>query len=158
MKNRIFTKLFIVVLAICCLSSCSDRLDIVFTDYYVCIKDEYGAATSNISSEVDDLTMTYYIYLVSPVLDHSVTVDYEIISGDGLTEGIDYTLFTDSRSVTISRGVTRMPIRITYNSNALDPTKDNTLTIRLTSCSDPSLIIGYPGPAANYSKHIVTKR
>ena len=115
MKNIILL-FFTSIAALFTFSSCTDRLNIVFT------------------------------------------VDYEFIPGDGLKEGVDYVPFSSSRSVTIARGVTRMPVRITYNSNVLDPAKDNTLTIKLTGCSDPSLNIGYPGPAANFSKHIVTKR
>ncbi len=157
MKNIILL-FFTSIAGLLTFSSCTDRLNTVFTNYYVCIKDEYGASSSNIDASVDDLTMTYYIYLVAPTLAHPVTVDYELIPGDGLKEGVDYVPFSSSRSVTIARGVTRMPVRITYNSNVVDPAKDNTLTIKLTGCSDPSLIIGYPGPAANFSKHVVTKR
>ena len=49
---------------------------------------------------------------------------------------------------------------ITWSDGEKDWTyisKDNTLTIRLKSCSDPSIILGYPGPSKKFSQHVVTK-
>ena len=157
MKN-IFYKIAITVLALSMMYSCNDRVETVFTDYYVCIKDENGAETSSVDASVSNLTVTYYVYLVAPVLDHNVVVNYEFIPGAGLQEGVDYTPVSSSRSVTIAKGITRMPIRVTYNKSTLDPDMDNTLTIRLTSCSNESLNLGYPGPAARFRSHTVTKR
>lgn len=149
--------LFAIIPAIVLLCSCEDRLNIVFEDYYVCIKDETESATSTVKSSVDDYVATYYVCLVSPILDAPVTVDYEVVVGDGLREHVDYELQSNKKSVTIARGIWKMPVRIKYMSNPVDDTKDNTITIRLTGCSDKSLNIGYPGPSAKFSTHVITK-
>ena len=52
MKNIILL-FFTSIAALFTFSSCTDRLNIVFTDYYVCIKDEYGASSSNIDASVE---------------------------------------------------------------------------------------------------------
>ncbi len=41
--------------------------------------------------------------------------------------------------------------------HTVDPSKDNTLTIRLLSTNDPEVSVGYPGPSKKYSTHTVTK-
>jgi len=139
------------------LCSCEDRLNIVFEDYYVCIKDETDSAVSTVKSSVDNYVATYYVGLVSPILDSPLTVNYEIIVGDGLKEHVDYELQSDKKYVTIARGIWKMPIRIKYLKHTVDETKDNTITIRLTGCSDESINVGYPGPSAKFSTHVVTK-
>lgn len=149
--------LFAIIPALALLCSCEDRLNIVFEDYYVCIKDETESASSTVKSSVDNYVATYYISLVSPILDSPLTVNYEIVVGDGLKEHVDYELQSDKNYVTIARGIWKMPVRIKYMQNPVDETKDNTITIRLTGCSDKSINIGYPGPSAKFSSHVVTK-
>lgn len=151
-------KLLSAVLVLMLVQSCSDRLHTIFTDYYVSIKNEDGAASSVVDASQDNLLVTYYIYLVAPILDEDVVVNYSVEPGDGLKEGVDYKLTSASGKVTISPGITRMPVRVTFLRHEVDPQKDNTLTLKLTSCSNPSIRIGYPGPDALFSSHIVTKR
>lgn len=146
-----------VLMLMSAVSGCSDRLDLVFKDYYVCIKDENGFSTSKIGASLDNMLMSYYVNLVSPILDHDLVVEYEVIPGDGLKEGVDYELVSSSKKIRFSPGVTKMPIRINYLSNPLDEKKDNKLTITLVSCSDKSIILGYPGPDSYYRSHVVTK-
>ena len=74
-------KKFITISAIISLlamfSSCDDSTSIMFTDYYACIKDEGGAATSTISTNMtESYTATYYISLVSVIMDDPVTISY----------------------------------------------------------------------------------
>lgn len=142
-----------------CLSavSCSDRTDITFKDFFVCIKDESGGATSVVNSQSDQFVATYYISLVSTERDTPLTVDYDITVGNGLREGVDFVLQSESRSVTFQPGVYSRPVRINFLRRTVDPTRDNTLTLTLTGTSDPSLLLGYPGPSHYYSRHVVTK-
>ena len=86
-------------------------------------------------------------------------MEYEVIAGDGLKEGTDFKIQSSHRSpLTFDPGSYSRPIRVIwYKSSAFDPSKDNTLTIRLTGCSDPSIILGYPGPSKKFSQHVVTK-
>ena len=53
---------------------------------------------------------TYSIYLSSAPLKESVTVVYDIIAGDGLTEGVDYEIVNKSNSVVFLPGIYDMPI------------------------------------------------
>ena len=72
-------------------SSCDDSTSIMFTDYYACIKDEGGGATSTISTNMtESYTATYYISLVSVIMDDPVTISYEIKAGHGLKEGVNF--------------------------------------------------------------------
>ena len=139
------------------LTSCKDHLEVVFDDYYVCVKSEDGAASSTVSSAADQLVMTYYFNLVSVERDEDLTVNFDVVAGDGLKEGVDFVLPTDSRSVTFSKGIYKRPFRINFLKHTLDPSKDNTITIKITSTSDPSITIGYPGPSAKFSSHVITK-
>lgn len=149
--------LFAIIPALVLLCSCEDRLNIIFEDYYVCIKDETESAASTVKSSVDNYVATYYITLVSPILESPLTVYYDVVVGSGLKEHVDYELQSDKNYVTIARGIWKMPVRIKYLKNPVDETKENTITIRLKGCSDDSINIGYPGPSAKFSTHVVTK-
>lgn len=151
-------KIIAILSAVLFLCSCQERAAGVFEDYFVCIMDENDSETSVIQSSSDNLTMTYYVKLVAPTLDSDLTVNFDVIPGDGLEEGVDYEVVRNARSVTIARGVVRMPVRITYLKHAVDPVKDNTVTIQLTGVSQKGINIGYPGPKALFSRHIVTKQ
>lgn len=140
------------------LASCSDRPDdLLFKRFFVSVADETGAQTSRILSSSNNLVMTYYFSLVSEELKEPLTVNFDLQVGDGLKEGTDFTLQTQARSATFEPGVYKKPFRINYLSNPVDASKDNTIKIIITSTSDPSIIIGYPGPSAKYSTHTITK-
>ena len=49
-----------------------------------------------------------------------------------------------------------MPIRIRWMEHTVDPTKDNTLTIRLVSNSQ-NFTMGYPGPDESQRQLVITK-
>ena len=154
--RRTLITLCSLFLAVLTLTSCEDQLNIRFKDFYVCIKDSNNTDKSTILSTSNEFWVSYFVYLVSEKRDGDLTVEYEVIPGDGLKEGVDYKL-TAERTVTFPKNVYRMPLRIQYMRHEVDPTKDNTLTTRLKSCSDPSIILGYPGPSKKFSQHVVTK-
>ena len=140
------------------LAACSDRPDdLLFTDYFVSIQDENGAQTSRVLSSSNNFVVTYYFSLVSEELKEPLTVNFDLQVGDGLKEGKDFTLQTQSRTITFDPGVYKKPFRINYLSNPVDDSKDNTIKIVITSASDPSITIGYPGPSAKFSTHTITK-
>jgi len=149
--------ILILLSAILGFTACEDGTNIVFEDYYVCIKDEAGSSSSTVSASAQDLVVTYYVQLVSAARKDNLTVDYEIIVGDGLTEGVDFELATQSRTVTFLPGIYRTPIRINYLKHSVDASKDNSITIKLVSTSDSSIGIGYPGPSAKYSSYSIKK-
>ncbi|HEY9542656.1 hypothetical protein [Prevotella sp.] len=99
----------------------------------------------------------YPVMLSSRPRTSSLTVTYEIIVGNGLTEGVDYELLTKGNTLTFEPGVYDMPIRIKWKSHQVDKTKDNTLTIRLTETCCP-MTLGLPGPDANQKELVITKQ
>ena len=155
MRKNVLT-LCAALAALLSLSSCKDRLDIYFTDYFVAIKSEAGAGVSSVMSFSDNFVVQYPVTLVSPRRTEDLVVTLELIPGDGLKPGVDYTEPT-KLTVTFSPDEYRKYFRINYLKHDVDPEKDNTLTIRIASTSDPSIILGYPGPSRKYSSHVVTK-
>ena len=154
-RNKLFGALAALL---CVLSSCSDRpKDLLFQDFFVSVADETGSQSSRILSTANNLVVSYYFSLVSEARKEPLTVHFDLVVGDGLEEGKDFSLQTQARSVTFEPGVYRKPFRINYLKNPVDPSKDNTIRIIITSVSDPSLTIGYPGPSAKFSQHIITK-
>lgn len=149
-------KIILTIIAAMGVCSCKDNLHLVFSDYFVCIKDEYGMSSSDVNTEIEGV-YTYYVNLVSPTRTEKLSVDYEIISGEGLENGVDYIIVSQSRQVVFAPGITSMPIRIDFRQKRVDENKDNTITIRLKSTSDSSVRIGYPGPEAKFSEYKIKK-
>ena len=145
------------LLAACLLAtSCQDQLNIMFKDFFVCIKDAGGFDKSTVPSFSNEFWVSYFVELHAETRQSEVVVTYEVVPGDGLKEGVDYIL-NESKTVTFPKNVYRMPLRIQYMRHTVDPSKDNTLTIRLLSTNDPEVGVGYPGPSKKYSTHTVTK-
>lgn len=137
-------------------SSCQDKLDIVFTDYYTYIDDGNGSSYLEVERN-DAYVITMYIHIVVPTLDDMVTVDYEVTPGNGLVEGVDYKLAASSKTIAFQPGIYKMPVRIELlKSSALDVTKDNTITITLVGNS-AGMGLGKPGPDAKYKSFVIKK-
>ena len=157
MKYRLLSIIVIAASLLLNLAGCSDRpSDFVFRDYFVSISSESGDVSSSVLSSSDNLVLQYPVRLVSQEREEDLTVEFEVIPGDGVQEGVDYVL-PARKSVTFSNKEYLKYIRINYLKHKLDEGKDNTLVIRLTSTSDPSVGIGYPGPSKRFSSHTVTK-
>jgi hypothetical protein len=109
----------------------------------------------NVSSKAN-MIGTYNVYMSTPATNETVTLMYELIVGDGLTEGVDFRLLNTGNSLTFLPGIYDMPIRIQWMANPVDPTKDNTLKIRLVS-NDKGYAIGLPGPDHLQSVLTITK-
>jgi hypothetical protein len=90
----------------------------------------------------------------------AIVIEYELIAGDGLKEGVDFRLQASTASpVTFKPGTTEMPVRVLWLRNPdLDPGKDNTLKVRLTSSSIPEMVLGTPGPSGNNREFIFEKK
>lgn len=114
-------------------------------------------ASSETVSYLANATRTYNIYLSSKPLTSDLEVRFEITSGNGLTEGLDYEVLTPGNSILFLPGIYDMPIRIRWIANPdLDPTKDNTLTIDLVS-TNQNIILGLPGPDQLQKRFTITK-
>lgn len=101
-------------------------------------------------------TVDYKVYFSTKMQYDPITLNYEIIAGNGLVEGVDFEVVSSKTSVVFKPGYFEMPITIKWKANALDPTKDNSLTIQLLN-NDKNITVGLPGPDKNQSKLTINK-
>ena len=141
------------MVAIC---SCADQEGEWFDTPFVRISTETGQASTVVLSNVRNVN-AYTVYLSSPPIVDSLEVSYEIIVGDGLVEDVDYKVVTTQNPLVFLPGIYDAPIRIRWLRNTVDPTKDNTVTIRLTGNSK-GYNLGFPGPDHIQSQVVIEKR
>lgn len=115
-----------------------------------------GASQTVVLSNVNNIN-TYVVSVSSKMLTTALVVNYEIVVGDGLLEGVDYELVTTGNQLTFEPGIYDMPIRIKWLAHPVDETKDNTLTIRLTGNSQ-NLHLGVPGPDGLQKQLVIEKK
>ena len=128
---------------------------------FVYIMDEAGGGKMDISAKANNFLSEMYVYLSSKKVDVDTVVEYEVIVGDGLKEGVDFVIQSTTKSpITFKPGTYGpMPIRVSWKKTEnLDPTKDNTVTFRLTNCSRSDVYIGYLGPDRLHSEYVFTKK
>lgn len=145
------------------LSGCEANTDFVFDTPFVSIADKSKLQTSQmIDKEANNLLSELCISLVASdnKFQNPVTVEYELVVGDGLKEGVDFKLQSSTASpVTFTPGTYDMPVRIIWMKNpAFDPKKDNRLEVRLSGCSLPDAHIGYLGPNSKRKSFIFIKQ
>lgn len=149
-------QVFYLLTTLLLLTACEMDESIVFDQPFVRIATATGGSSTVVLSDVKNVN-TYTVYLSSRAQTDDVTVNYEIIVGDGLTEGVDYKVLTTENPLVFPPGIWDAPIRIRWLRNTVDPTKDNTVTIRLTGCNK-GFTLGYPGPDHNQSQVVIEKR
>ncbi len=114
-------------------------------------------ASSETVNYMANSVRTYNIYLSSKPLTENLEVTFEVISGNGLKEGVDYEMVTPGNTLVFLPGIYDMPIRVRWMANpALDLNKDNTLTIELVNNSQ-GITLGLPGPDQLQKRFIITK-
>ena len=149
-------KLLYILFLIGALYSCDQEESVYFDEPFVRICTSTGEANTVVLSNVRN-TNAYTVYLSSRPITDSLEVSYEIIVGDGLTEDVDYKIVTTANPLVFLPGINDMPIRIRWLKNPVDPTKDNTVTIRLTGNSK-GYNLGFPGPDHVQSQVVIEKR
>lgn len=149
-------QVFYVLTALLLLTACEKDESIVFDQPFVRIATATGGSSTVVLSDVKNVN-TYTVYLSSRAQTESLDVNFEIVVGDGLTAGVDYEIVTTGNTLTFLPGIYTMPIRIRWLEHTVDPTKDNTLTIRLTGNSR-GYTLGYPGPDHNQRQVVIEKR
>lgn len=102
-------------------------------------------------------TVDYKVYLSAQLQFDPIDVEYEVKIGDGLQDGRDFKLLTTGTKLTFPQGIFERPIRIAWKDAVLDPTKDNTITIRLISNSK-NFTMGLPGPDKLQQQLVITKK
>lgn len=128
----------------------------LYDNPFVYLATAEGAGEVTVGSEVKNVN-TYYMFLSSKSLQSALTVNYEILSGDGLKEGVDYEMVTTGNSIVFLPGIFKMPIRIRWLPHVLDENKDNVLRISITG-SDLPLCYGFPGPDSKQKDLKITKK
>ena len=149
-------KVLYILFLISALYSCDQEESVYFDEPFVRICTSTGEARTVVLSNVRN-TNTYSVYLSSRPITDSLEVSYEVIVGDGLTEDVDYKVVTTANPLVFLPGINDMPIRIRWLKNPVDPTKDNTVTIRLTGNSK-GYNLGFPGPDPVQSEVVIEKR
>lgn len=143
----------LMMVAVC---SCADQEVELFDEPFVRIATPTGTASTVVLSNVRNVN-AYTVYLSSPPIVDSLEVSYEIIVGDGLVEDVDYKVVTTQNPLVFLPGIYDAPIRIRWLRNTVAPTKDNTVTIRLTGNSK-GYNLGFPGPDHIQSQVVIEKR
>lgn len=144
MKTKASAFLFpVICIFIMSLSAClKDGISPYNLPYFYISKDSRGEIEVSWSRKD---TVDYKVYLSAQQQNQAIELQYEIIIGEGLLEGRDFKLITAGNKLTFAPGVTESPIRIAWMAAALDPTKKNTITIRL-SANSKNYRMGLPGP------------
>lgn len=158
MKDMTNCSRIIIIAALALLLGCEKHEEVFFDTPFVRIEDTGGKASMDIDHTLDNMLTEIRVvvsasnnYFTAPI-----TVEYETIVGNGLTEGVDFKIQSSHRSpLTFSPGTYSLPIRVIwYKPASFDPAKDNTLTLRLTSASIPEMQLGVPGPDGKKSEFI----
>lgn len=137
------------------LSSCNKQEKEPYNNAFVTIMDNNLSKTEVVWNRKD--IAEYNFSLGGSSFKQDVTVNYSIIVGDGLTEGIDFQKVTNGSQIVIPKGIYEMPIRIKWLENELNNDLDNTIRIKIESVDPAYINIGRPGPDKNYSELIIEK-
>ena len=149
-------KIIVMLLALVALCGCQKEEFEGFGMPFVKVTTTTGASQTVVLSNVNNIN-TYVVSVSSKMLTTALVVNYEIVVGDGLQEGVDYELVTTGNQLTFEPGIYDMPIRIKWLAHPVDETKDNTLTIRLTGNSQ-NLHLGVPGPDGLQKQLVIEKK
>lgn len=149
-------KIIVMLLALVALCGCQTEEFEGFDMPFVKVTTTTGASQTVVLSNVNNIN-TYVVSVSSKMLTTALVVNYEIVVGDGLQEGVDYELVTTGNQLTFEPGIYDMPIRIKWLAHPVDETKDNTLTIRLTGNSQ-NLHLGVPGPDGLQKQLVIEKK
>ena len=149
-------KIIVMLLALVALCGCQNEEFEGFDMPFVKVTTTTGASQTVVLSNVNNIN-TYVVSVSSKMLTTALVVNYEIVVGDGLQEGVDYELLTTGNQLTFEPGIYDMPIRIKWLAHPVDETKDNTLTIRLTGNSQ-NLQLGVPGPDGLQKQLVIEKK
>ncbi len=148
---------------LCC--GCEWHEDVLFDTPFASVFDNAGGSSSTIDSRFGkgvESILSELKVSISVSEDHfsePVSIEYEVIVGDGLKEGVDFRIQPSTASpLTFSPGTYTLPVRILWlKTDTPDSSKDNTLTIRLSGSSLEGMELGYPGPSHKGQAFVFTK-
>ena len=100
--------------------------------------------------------VAYKVYLSAELQYTGITLDYEVLAGNGLQEGKDFIVKTPGSSLSFPPGLFERAITIAWLENPVDPTKNNTVIIRLKDNSK-HFTVGLPGPDNRQRQLVIVK-
>ena len=136
------------------LSGCTDRLTFD-PPHFVCFMPEESSST--IVNAQGSFEGSYKVHLSTVKPDDTIIVKWSIIPGSGMQEGVDFIYEGKDKNLMFYSGVYDRDIKIKWLKHDIDPNKDNTVTLRLESCNDPSILIGMPGPSQKNRQIVINK-
>lgn len=148
--------LSLVLAAVFCLASCGGLEEEFMDNSYVYIADGSGESSTIVKNDkmYNPHTLWVTLSLAKTDLDATVEVYYEAIA-DGLREGVDYTINTESASpLKFKPGNFVVPLRIKW---LYESSNEGTLTIKLTGSNLSYLQMGYAKTKAS-STYVYTKK
>ena len=155
MKNKTTYLIISTIIAgLTFLSSCKKEVE-PFNHPFFHIMVDNKSAIDVLSDRKDQVN--YNVYLSAELQFEPIDVNYEVIVGDGLKEGRDFDLITKGTKLNFPPGIFERPITIQWKEAALDPTKNNTIIIKLISNSK-NYTLGLPGPDQLQKQLVITKK
>lgn len=145
-------RIILIIAAMLSLASCSKFVE--FKDFFIAF-DVLASSTTTVNCEAN-MTGDYKLHMSATARKKPVLVKFSVIPGDGLQEGVDYTVLTKNGQLEFYPGTYDKPIQIRWISHDIDPSKDCSLTIRLDSVND-DLLLGYPGTDNLYRSITIRK-
>lgn len=156
-NGRLHQVMVALLAMVACLLTACDKDETTYMDQpFVRIATEQGTSSVVVKTDVKNIN-TYNVILSAPRQTDNLTVDYEVTVGDGLQAGVDFEMVTTGNSLLFLPGIFDMPIRIQWLPHKVDPTKDNTIRIRLTGNSK-NYNLGMPGPDHLQSELVIEKQ
>ncbi|MBO9592681.1 MAG: hypothetical protein J7599_07195 [Niabella sp.] len=152
MKQR--KLLFLISIMVLGIVACSKDETHPFDTRFIHIMENDASAVT--VSDKASAVGTYNVYLSSRQFFDTVVVTYKITPGNGLVEGVDYTLLNTGNELRFLPGIYDMPIRIKWMPNPVDASRNNTLTIELVG-NNKGIHLGLPGPDAKQKIFTITK-
>lgn len=137
------------------LASCSKQEFKPYNTPFFTINADNKSTVEVLSNRKD--TVDYKVYLSAVLQFDPIDVQYEVKVGDGLLSGRDYVMLTQGTTLNFPPGIFERPIRIAWKEAAVDPAKNNTITIRLVSNSK-NYTMGLPGPDGLQRQLVITKK
>ncbi|MGN0202838.1 MAG: hypothetical protein ACI399_08060 [Candidatus Cryptobacteroides sp.] len=149
MKNILSA--IILALPLMVLQGCGKHEEVYFDTPFVTISDKSKLTTSMTIDKDGNNILTELCVSVNVSREkftEAISIEYELIVGDGLEEGVDFKIQASTKSpLTFEPGIYDLPVRILwYKTDTFDESKDNSLVLRLASSSLPDMVLGYPGP------------
>lgn len=149
-----FIKLCYLLLAVFAFSACNKDTTTPYDNpfFYIHVNNNSTVRVASDRSEV----VEYKVFFSGKRQFETITLDYDVVVGAGLKEGVDFQIVSNKRQLEFLPGIVEMPIAIRWLSNPLDDAKDNSLVIKLVKNSK-NYTIGMPGPDGLQSKLTIVK-